>query len=251
MVVQRGSMSVPSRCSSGTVRSVWIAAPSSKTVEKRRQVLMARKPFVSAKRNVICNAATSNDLYRWPEWSEIWRSLTDSELQSVNPLRAKDMIDTGKWIFVDVRPRSIYDKAHIEGALSVPLFDDIDWSKASPMGYLRAAAYLVNGVTPVVPNESFDEEIRKARQNGKGFVFYCETGGTIDPSTNFMYGKQSRSLKASFRSLQLDPEFPIAHLDGGIFAWTRTNLPTMGEYDPGNAGRTPNIAAAPDIDENK
>lgn len=47
----------------------------------------------------------------------------------------------------------------------------------------------------------------------------CETGGTIKPTTNFMTGKTSRSLKAAYRAVDEKLAPKVAHLDGGIFAW--------------------------------
>ena len=219
------------------------------SVSVKGRCFTGRRPsIVDSRRLRRCSAASSStDVYRWPEWSETWRFLTDSGLQSVDAARAQEMVQTGKWILVDARPSSLYEKSHAEGALSIPLFDDINWTSASPMAYLRAAAYLVNGVSPVVPNEQFMEEVTKAKGEGKGLIFYCETGGTMTPSTNFMFGKQSRSLKACYRALSVDASCPCAHLDGGLYGWYRQKMPIEGEYDEGNAGKTPNIAKEPDL----
>lgn len=113
-------------------------------------------------------------------------------------------------------------KAHIKNALNVPLFDDMDWSKATPLSTIRSVAYFFNGVTPVTPNEEFENDVRKileSNKNLKGAIAYCETGGTLVPSTNFMYGKISRSLKALYRILKGDVTKNVAHLDGGIYNW--------------------------------
>eukprot|EP00210_Caulerpa_lentillifera_P007809 g7452.t1 len=191
--------------------------------------------------------------YRWPEWSESWSFLTDSGLQSVSPQRCFEMIQSGKWILVDVRPKSSFDKCHVENSVNVPLFDAIDWSNATPMAYLRAAAYLVNGVAPVTINGNFDQQLSECLEDGKdkGMVFYCETGGTMTPSTNFMYGKESRSLKACFKALKAKPDLAVAHLDQGLLGWFNSGLPLIGEYDASNAGRTPNVAKAPEIETEK
>ena len=47
----------------------------------------------------------------------------------------------------------------------------------------------------------------------------CDTGGTMQPSTNFAEGKTSRSLKAAFLVLRESLAPGVAHLDGGIVAW--------------------------------
>ena len=232
--LSRGAL--PSRISKELRVAVPHASPSRRTLAARH----------------LCRAESSaTDVYRWPEWSETWRFLTDKGLTSVSAERAQEMVASGQWTLVDVRPSSLYESAHAEGAISVPLFDNFGWSGASPMAYVRAVAYMVNGVAPVVPNETFSEEIAKAKEAGKGFIFYCETGGTMQPSTNFMFGKESRSLKACYRALQKDGELAAAHLEGGLFAWYNSQLPMIGDYDTGNAGRTPNIAENPDLEKNQ
>ena len=65
-----------------------------------------------------------------------------------------------KWIaslqvLVDVRPPHIYEKAHPEGAVNVPLFQKFAFRNFSIPGYLRAAALALNGVEPVEPNPNF------------------------------------------------------------------------------------------------
>lgn len=202
---------------------------------------------------ITVQAETSQSTeYRWPEWSESWRFLTDSGMQTISPQRGLEMVQSGKWMLVDVRPKSSFEKCHPENSVNVPLFDSIDWSNATPMAYLRAAAYLVNGVSPVTINEDFDEQLSECLKDRKGLIFYCETGGTMTPSTNFMYGKQSRSLKACFRALKANPDVAVAHLDEGLLGWYKSGLPLIGEYDTSTAGRTPNIAKAPEIEsENK
>ena len=40
----------------------------------------------------------------------------------------------------------------------------------------------------------------QATQGGKrGVITLCEAGGTLKPSTNFAFGKASRSLQAAYR----------------------------------------------------
>lgn len=202
-------------------------------------------------RGVVRAETTQSAEYRWPDWGEAWRFLSDNGLRTVSPQRSQEMVESGKWKLVDVRPRSSFEKCHPDGTTSIPLFDDIDWSNASPMAYLRAAAYLVNGVTPVTVNDDFEKELKECVKDGKGLIFYCETGGTMIPSTNFMYGKESRSLKACYRTLQMDSSIAVAHMEDGLLGWYRSGMPLIGEYDMSNAGRTPNIAKAPEIKSGK
>lgn len=41
----------------------------------------------------------------------------------------------------------------------------------------------------------------------------------MKPSSNFMTGKTSRSLKAAFRVVKEELASEVAHLDGGMVAW--------------------------------
>ena len=219
------------------------------SVSAKGRCFTGRRPSIVDSRRSQTRSATSSstDVYRWPEWSNAWRFLSENGLQSVDATRAQEMVQTGKWVLVDTRPFSLFEKSHAEGALSIPLFDDINWTNASPMAYVRAVAYLVNGVSPVVPNEQFVEAVTKAKGEGKGLIFYCETGGTMTPSTNFMYGKESRSLKACYRTLRFDDSCACAHLEGGLYGWYQQKKPIEGEYDERNAGKSPNIAKEPDL----
>ncbi len=112
------------------------------------------------------------------------------------------------------------------------------------MGFVRAAAMAVNGVTPMAVNEQFKEELQQAT-NGKGAILMCEAGGTMTPSSNFVTGKVSRSLKAAYQAIEKGQLKNVAHLDGGVYNWYKNGLPMIGEYDTGNVGRTPNAANAP------
>ena len=47
----------------------------------------------------------------------------------------------------------------------------------------------------------------------------CETAGTLKPSTNFMTGKTSRSLKAAYIASKAKGIRDVAHLEGGVYGW--------------------------------
>jgi len=64
-------------------------------------------------------------------------------------------MDCNRQVLVDVRPPHIYEKAHPEGAVNVPLFQKFAFRNFSIPGYLRAAALALNGVEPVEPNPNF------------------------------------------------------------------------------------------------
>lgn len=181
-----------------------------------------------------------------PPWEVMWQVLNDNELKSVPPQLAKQMLDSGEYALVDVRTKEDYKGSHGSGALSAPLFQSVDWRNINAFGALRAAAMAVNGVKPVETNPNFESELRKASEEGKkGVILYCEAGGTLIPSTNFMRGKSSRSLKAAWKAIDLQVTSKVAHLDGGLLAWYQQGLPIDGDYDPSSAGNTPNAAETP------
>ena len=56
-------------------------------------------------------------------------------------------------VLVDVRPEQQYRKAHAKGSVNVPLFRDIDLAKDGPLGALKAASLLSQGVPATQLNE--------------------------------------------------------------------------------------------------
>ena len=71
----------------------------------------------------------------------------EHKLESISPKEADGLVQSGKYVLVDVRPPHIYQSAHPEGAKSAPLFQNVVWSKPDFKKYLRAVAFMANGVT--------------------------------------------------------------------------------------------------------
>lgn len=168
-------------------------------------------------------------------------------METVPPQQAVELTSNGKFVLVDVRQSDLYDEAHAEGAVNVPLFQKLDWSKGG-WQVLKGVAYVVNGVQPVEANPDFVEEVKKITDTGVGVIMYCEAGGTMQPSTNFMTGKTSRSLKAAYRVLSENLTEDVLHLEGGMFGYFISECPIKGKYNPENAGKTPAAAKAPEGD---
>ena len=70
------------------------------------------------------------------------------------------LVGSGEWVLVDVRPPPQYEAAHPEGAVSVPLYQPLDWSKPDLGKVLKFVAYATNGVTAVEPNPQFAEQLK-------------------------------------------------------------------------------------------
>ena len=75
------------------------------------------------------------------------RYLSRNNLVSLSPEVAFNMSKDGKAVIIDVRPREQFNKGHCEGAVSVPLYQSLDWSNGQVLAKaLKWAAYSFNGV---------------------------------------------------------------------------------------------------------
>lgn len=234
-----------------------VVVPSSAAAQKTQQVSLrgqSLRPFQPARQHAaqkrgtysIVRAQAEDD--RVPKWEYVWRYLKrEKNLESISPSKAKELVDSGKYTIVDVRPKNLYNDATPIGAKSAPLFQLADWSKPSFTKALRAVALMANGVTPVEPNPDFIEDVKKAA-GGKGVILACEGGGSTEPTPSFQWGKASRSLTAAYRVLKTGAADPVLHLSGGIFGYFRQfgQEGFTGEYDEGNIGRTPSAAGLED-----
>lgn len=171
----------------------------------------------------------------------MWQYLAvEKGFESTPVEETKRKVDSGKYVFIDVRPRARHEEGTIAGAVSVPLYQKVDFKTFGFTKYLRAFALLVNGVEPVELNPSFMEELIAAA-GGKGIVIYDEIGGQLEPTATFGSGKTSRSLLAVYQAVQSGKFKDVAHMRGGIYSWYKRGLPIEGKYDGGFAGRTPSV----------
>lgn len=189
-------------------------------------------------------AAPTQQNVKMPSWEQMHKQLTTQHrLESISPSEAQKLVKSGKFVLVDVRPPDVFEKAHPEGAQSAPLFQSVKWSQPDFKKYLRAIAFMANGVKPVEENTEFLEDLSRV-SNGKGVILMCEAGGTTKPSPNFAAGKASRSLKAAWKAVTAGG-MPVKHMSGGVYGWYSADLPMFGDYDKSNLGRTPNAAVEP------
>mmetsp|Transcript_10499 Transcript_10499/g.28832 ORF Transcript_10499/g.28832 Transcript_10499/m.28832 type:complete len:247 (-) Transcript_10499:91-831(-) len=149
-------------------------------------------------------------------WQIMYEALTASE---VAPVTASDIeaLKSSGAIIVDVRPANDFASGHIEGSVNVPLYQPITgWE---PKQVLRKAAYAFFGVfNGTEANENFAEDVKKAAGLDKEIIVVCNTGGTLEQSTNFQTGKQSRSLMAAYDMLNLGFS-KLSFLEGGYNQW--------------------------------
>lgn len=56
----------------------------------------------------------------------MYNYLKSNNLRTITPEEASALATAGQAVIVDVRPREAYDKAHIQGSVSVPLFQVLE-----------------------------------------------------------------------------------------------------------------------------
>jgi len=192
---------------------------------------------------VRAQATTTSAPAALPKWPAIYDYLKSKSLMTLPPEKAEELASSGEWVIVDVRPKEAFETGHIEGSVSVPLYQALDWSDGQILGKaFRFVAYSFNGVAPIEPNPKFSEQLRELAAAGKGIITVCESGGTMTSSVNFPQGKASRSLQAAYRALRENITDKVAQLERGVYGWYMADLPMEGEYKP-DIGRTPMAAA--------
>ncbi|CAL5219640.1 g1516 [Coccomyxa viridis] len=187
----------------------------------------------------------AQETLRLPRWDYIFDQLNENNVKSIKAKEAEQLIKKG-YVLVDVRPPHIFEKAHPEGSVNVPLFQRVNFRNFSVTGYLRAAALALNGVDPVEPNPKFSEMLLQQVGEGGKLIVACEAGGSLVPNPSFVTGKESRSLKAAYKAVVAKKYSDIKHLNGGVYGWWKADLPFEGEYDLENVGRTPNVVSGED-----
>ena len=141
MAVHAGTASVhlPVACT----QNHRVACPAAFRSQRCRPQQLKRRVL-----SVQVQAAATQSNVKMPSWEQMQRQLVQThKLESISPTNASQLVKSGKYVLVDVRPPNIFFKAHPEGALSAPLFQGVTWSKPNFKKYLRAVAFLANGVT--------------------------------------------------------------------------------------------------------
>lgn len=98
----------------------------------RRAPVVGVRPTRHSRTSVMAAAANVDGT-----WEFIWRTLVESRVKSVPPAEAKAMVDSGEWVLVDVRPTEDFNKAHIQGAVSCPLFLKVTRENFAPSDFLK------------------------------------------------------------------------------------------------------------------
>jgi hypothetical protein len=108
--------------------------------------------------SVRANSDRDSGAAKWPQQ---YAYLKREELQSVDPKDAKAMVDAGKAIVVDVRPKKAFAKSHVAGSVSIPLYQELNVTTGNVLAKVaKFVIYAANGVAPIEPNEDFVEQAK-------------------------------------------------------------------------------------------
>lgn len=182
-----------------------------------------------------------DDAFKYTAWIEIHRKLTERNLQSIACQEAFELAKSNEVVLLDVRESGEFEKVHAENSESAPLFRQIQGNdlKANMrrFGYALITDFAGTERNPLFINEAL-EAVRGDK--AKKVVVMCSIGGTLqtfverkgpkpkkfaDPER--MFGRQSRSLKASYE-LQEAGFTNVYHLKDGVNDWIHQDLPIGG-----------------------
>lgn len=150
-------------------------------------------------------------------WQIMHDKLTENRVRSILTTDIEGLKGRGARL-IDVRPSNEFEAGHIEGSNSVPLYQPIEgWA---PQQVLRKAGFAFFGVfNGTEANENFEAEVKEAVTNtDEEIILVCNTGGTLEGTAGFKYGKQSRSLMAAYELLNFGYT-KIRFLEGGMNQW--------------------------------
>lgn len=156
-------------------------------------------------------------------WEAMYKKLTENKVRSVSSSDIEGLKGRGATI-IDVRPETEFDAGHIDGSLNVSLYQPIVGN--TPKQILRKAGYAFFGIfNGTEANENFECELKEAVGDfGDEIVVICNTGGSLESSVNFEYGKQSRSLMAAYEMVTFGYK-KIRFLEGGYNQWRMEDRP--------------------------
>jgi rhodanese-related sulfurtransferase len=122
---------------------------------------------------------------------------------------------------IDVRLANKYEKAHAEGARSLPLYIPIQGF--GPAATIRRAAFAFFGLYGTELNTSFSADARALIPSGREVTLICETGGALENKSGTKFGFQSRSLKAAYFLRRAG--YRVTYVRGGLAQWCAAGLP--------------------------
>mmetsp|Transcript_5748 Transcript_5748/g.35737 ORF Transcript_5748/g.35737 Transcript_5748/m.35737 type:complete len:141 (+) Transcript_5748:426-848(+) len=138
---------------------------------------------------------------------------------------------------LDIRTKRAFDKGHVEGAISVPLFRPVEGrTKFDNLKRLAMAGFAMEATErdPDFVQKVLDKGIQKEDK----LIVCCDIGGTLETivrrpgrdrefaDKDRAFGRESRSLKACFE-LQQAGFTNVLHLKDGYNMWLHLGYPVQ------------------------
>ncbi|KAI8473560.1 MAG: hypothetical protein J3K34DRAFT_410488 [Monoraphidium minutum] len=169
-------------------------------------------------------------------WPVVHTVLSDAGLKSVSVEEARKLARQG-WKLVDVRLEGDFEKAHAEGAVSVPLYRYVEGQSA--WDNLKRLAMASFAMKATERNTNFISQMQSTVKKNSKVLLVCAIGGTLDTLVSYrrekrlfkdperQFGRESRSLKAAYELLENGgwSVGNIRHVEGGFQQWRFEGLP--------------------------
>uniref|UniRef100_A0A803PKE5 Rhodanese domain-containing protein n=1 Tax=Cannabis sativa TaxID=3483 RepID=A0A803PKE5_CANSA len=150
-------------------------------------------------------------------------------VRSVDAKEALRLQKENNFVILDVRPEAEFKEAHAPGAINVQIYRLIkEWTA---WDIARRAAFAFFGIfAGTEENPEFIPTVESKIKKDAKIIVACSTGGTMKPTQNLPEGQQSRSLIAAYL-LVLNGYNNVYHLEGGLYSWSKEDLPITSEEE--------------------
>mmetsp|Transcript_35099 Transcript_35099/g.88868 ORF Transcript_35099/g.88868 Transcript_35099/m.88868 type:complete len:262 (-) Transcript_35099:1227-2012(-) len=149
-------------------------------------------------------------------WMLVRTALKEAGVKFLSPQEVAFAAERGVPV-VDVRPSADYDKGHLPGAKSVPLYQPITgWDPAKVARRVGYALFGVLNGTEVNPN--FVRDVLPLIDAEKGVILYCSIGGSLEQVEGSKKGLQSRSVIGAYQLLEAGAR-GVQIMRGGFLEW--------------------------------
>ncbi|XP_021774985.1 rhodanese-like domain-containing protein 14, chloroplastic [Chenopodium quinoa] len=161
------------------------------------------------------------------EWKVKREVLLQNKVRSVDVKEALRLQKENNFVMLDVRPEAEYKEGHPPEAINVQIYRLIkEWTA---WDIARRAAFAFFGIfSGTEENPNFLQEVESKIDKNAKIIVACSAGGTMKPSPNLPEGQQSRSLIAAYL-LVLNGYKNVFHLEGGLYKWSKEDLPLVSE----------------------
>ncbi|KAF3432773.1 hypothetical protein FNV43_RR23875 [Rhamnella rubrinervis] len=161
------------------------------------------------------------------DWKIKRAVLLEKRVRSVDVKEALRLQKENNFVILDVRPEAEFKEAHPPGAINVQIYRLIkEWTA---WDIARRAAFAFFGIfAGTEENPEFIPSVKSKLNKDAKIIVACSAGGTMKPTQNLPEGKQSRSLIAAYL-LVLNGYTNVFHLEGGLYAWFKEELPSISE----------------------